>query len=149
MLWLFIGIAFALIGLDQWTKGLAVAALKSKPAITLIPGVLELTYVENKGVAFGMLDRFSKAPAAIAAVFFLALLIGCVVERDKLTGVLPFLIAFILSGAVGNLIDRIRLGYVVDFIYLRLIRFPVFNVADCCVVAGTVGLGLWIWMKKE
>ena len=55
----------------------------------------------------------------------------------------------LFSGAVGNLIDRILRGCVVDFIYVKLIRFPVFNVADCCVVLGAFGLGVWMWMKEE
>ena len=135
--------------LDQWSKHLAAASLKGKPPISLIPGFLELTYVENTGVAFGMLHRTSIFPLILGIILLCALLGFCVHLRKILDRISVCFLSLLLSGAVGNLVDRIRLGFVVDFIYIRLIRFPVFNIADCCVVLGTFGLGFWLWTKGD
>ena len=123
-----------LIWLDQWTKVLAVKHLKDAPAIELIPGVFELAYVENRGAAFGMMQNqqtFFLIMTAIVLVGIVWLYIRMPFERRYL----PLRACFtaFVAGAVGNLIDRLNLGYVVDFFYFRLIDFPVFNVADCYV----------------
>ena len=117
-------IIFAGVLLDQWTKHLAVVYLKGQEAVSLIPGVLELKYLENRGAAFGILQG--------GKVIFL------IITPIVLLFVLHILLDCIAVGAVGNLIDRIRLDYVVDFVYIRLIDFPIFNVADMFVSIATV-----------
>ncbi|MBD5488117.1 MAG: signal peptidase II [Lachnospiraceae bacterium] len=131
----------ALIALDQYTKYLAVIHLKDKPAYNIINGVLELNYLENKGAAFGMLQN-QKAFFIFVAVVTLSV-IGYVlfkVPDRKKYGILHLLLSLIAAGAIGNMIDRIRFDYVVDFIYFVLINFPIFNVADIYVTVSTIVL---------
>lgn len=128
-----------LIIIDQITKYLAVIHLKDKPAFNIINGVLELNYLENKGAAFGMLQN--------QKIFFVfvAIIILCVIayilyktpDTQKYT-IMHILLTLIAAGAIGNMIDRIRLDYVVDFIYFVLINFPIFNVADIYVTVATI-----------
>ena len=131
----------AVVAADQLTKYLAWKNLKlsGRSSISLIPGVLELRYLENRGAAFGMLQN--RAPLfvifALAVICFTGyyymkspegrhyrLFRGCMV--------------FLAAGAAGNLVDRLFRGYVIDFIYFVLIDFPVFNVADICVSLSVV-----------
>ncbi|MDE7132309.1 MAG: signal peptidase II [Lachnospiraceae bacterium] len=141
----------ALIALDQYTKYLAVIHLKDKPAYNIINGVLELNYLENKGAAFGMLQN-QKAFFIFVAVVTLGV-IGYVlfkVPDRKKYGILHLLLSLIAAGAIGNMIDRIRFDYVVDFIYFVLINFPIFNVADIYVTVSTVVLVfLLLFVYKE
>ena len=132
-------IAALLIWLDQWTKLLAVRHLKEASAVELIPGVFELTYVENHGAAFGMLQN--------QQIFFLIMTVIVLIGVAWLYLRMPFerrylplracFTAFV-AGAIGNMIDRLYSGYVVDFFYFRLIDFPVFNVADCYVTITVI-----------
>ena len=131
----------ALVGLDQYTKYLAVIHLKDKPAYSIVSGILELNYLENKGAAFGMLQN-QKAFFIFVAVVILGV-IGYVLLKtpdSKKYRLLHLLLSLIAAGAIGNMIDRIRLNYVVDFIYFVLINFPNFNVADMYVTVSTVAL---------
>ena len=136
---------------DQFTKSLAVAHLKDKPAFNIISGVLELNYLENKGAAFGMLQN-QKAFFIFVAVVILSV-IGYVLYKmpdEKKYRLLHVLLSLIAAGAIGNMIDRIRLDYVVDFIYFVLINFPIFNVADIYVSVSTVALViLLLFVYKE
>lgn len=141
----------ALVALDQYTKYLAVIHLKDKPAFSIINGVLELNYLENKGAAFGMLQN-QKVFFIFVAVVILSV-IGYVlfkVPDNKKYRILHLLLSLIAAGAIGNMIDRIRLDYVVDFIYFVLINFPIFNVADIYVTVSTVALVvLLLFFYKE
>lgn len=152
-LWIFLdllGIS-ALVALDQYTKYLAVIHLKDKPAYIIINGVLELNYLENKGAAFGMLQN-QKAFFIFVAVVILGV-IGYVLLKtpdQKKYRILHVLLSLIAAGAIGNMIDRIRLNYVVDFIYFVLINFPIFNVADIYVTVSTAALViLLLFVYKE
>ncbi|WWR14582.1 signal peptidase II [Lachnospiraceae bacterium JLR.KK008] len=142
---------FLLIMADQLTKYIAVVHLKDKPAISIIPDVLELSYLENRGAAFGMLQN-QKIFFVFVAVIILAV-IGYVLFKmpeKKKYAALHVLLVLIASGAVGNLIDRLRLDYVVDFISFVLIHFPIFNVADIYVtVATTILVLLLLFYYKE
>lgn len=135
----------ALVGLDQWTKFLAVKHLRGQSPFVLIDGVFELTYLENRGAAFGMLQGQQLFFFLIAAVVVIAA-VYCVFRMPGGRKYLPlyFCAIAVTAGAVGNMIDRIAQGYVVDFFYFRLIRFPVFNVADCYVTVGAAMLILLI-----
>ena len=125
--------------LDQITKYFAVLYLKGQEAVSLIPGVLELRYLENRGAAFGILQGGKVIFLIISPIVLL--LAAYVLFRMPAGGkyrVLHFLLDCIIIGAIGNMIDRIRLDYVVDFIYISLIDFPIFNVADVFVSIATV-----------
>ena len=135
----------AIAAADQLTKHWAVSALMGKPAITLIPGALELTYVENTGMAFGLLEDgtiFFYIMTAIALAVILYFVFRIPFEKRFLP--LFILLSFIAGGAVGNLIDRVLRKYVVDFIYISLIRFPVFNVADIFVSLSCIVLVVFL-----
>ena len=134
-----------LVGLDQWTKGLASAYLKGHSPLVLIRGVFELYYSENRGAAFGMLQEkqlffFLIAVLVLAGVLYMLWRM----PDGKHYRPLAVCLMLIASGAVGNMIDRITQSYVVDFLYFSLINFPIFNVADCYVTCSAVGLVLLI-----
>ena len=128
----------ALILLDLQTKAAAVRALHGKPPIILINGVLELLYVQNTGAAFSLLEnaQWLFILIAVAAVLLISVFL-IRLPKTKRYQPLHILLTFISAGAVGNLIDRIQLGYVRDFIYFSIIDFPVFNVADIYVTVST------------
>jgi signal peptidase II len=136
--------------LDQYTKYLASAYLMNEP-LTLIEGVFELRYLENRGAAFGLLQN--------QQVFFLIVGSGAILVITYLFVRMPHNKHFlplrlcmisIVAGAIGNMIDRIRLNYVVDFLYFELIDFPIFNVADIYAsVATCVLMGLFLFYYKE
>ena len=140
-----------LIALDQYTKQWAKVSLKDKPAYNLINGILELNYLENQGAAFGML------PNQKVFFIFVAVVILCVVgyvlikvpDHKKYT-ILHFLFSLIVAGSIGNMIDRVRYDYVVDFIYFVRLNFPIFNVADVyATVSAFILLFMLLFVYKE
>jgi len=136
---------FLLIFLDQLTKYLAKAALDGKQAFSIIDGWLEFNYLQNTGAAFGMLKN-QKILFLLIAILFLAVVSYVLIKApaEKKYNKLHILLILISAGAVGNMIDRIRLEYVVDFIYVKIINFPIFNVADIYVTCSTIILILVI-----
>lgn len=130
-----------LLVIDQFTKYLAVERLQGKPAFVLIDEVLELDYLENRGAAFGMLQNQKFFLVAVGVVFLLVIswLLWKLPDHKKYLP-LHFLAVMIMAGGLGNMIDRIRLDYVVDFISFVLINYPIFNVADIFVVVATIGV---------
>lgn len=134
-------IAALLLGLDQFTKYLAVGNLKGQPAYVLIEGVLELQYLENRGSAFGMLQN-QKFFILFVGIVFLAVILfflGKLPETRQFVKV-HVLLSVIIAGGAGNMIDRFRFDYVVDFISFVLINYPIFNVADIYIVVATISL---------
>ena len=129
------------IFVDQWTKWLAVAHLKDKTAIELIKNVFELHYLENKGAAFGIMQN-QQAFFLISGVFILVATayIYQKMPQTKRFLLLRICLILIVSGAIGNMIDRLRFQYVIDFLYFKLIDFPIFNVADIYVTVSAIGL---------
>ena len=128
-----------LVALDQFTKMMAVAVLKDQPPVVLIDDVLELRYLENRGAAFGILQNQKIVFLIVTVIISLAIIYVLCKLPEREFRALNVVLVFVLSGAIGNLIDRLRLDYVVDFIYFKLIDFPVFNLADiyvsvCCVI---------------
>lgn len=124
--------------LDQLTKYLAVIHLKGKPSIPIIKDILVLQYLENKGAAFGMLQN-QKIFFLFVEVLIL-LVIAFVLFRipaHKRYTWMNIVLVFVASGAIGNMIDRVAQDYVVDFIYIALIDFPIFNLADIYVTWAT------------
>lgn len=141
-----------LVGFDQYTKLLAARNLMDKEPFVLIKGVFELQYLENRGMAFGMLQN-----QRVFFVIMTALIFAVVVYLYRLTPgtrrYLPLRICtvFVTAGAVGNFIDRLLRGYVVDFFYFSLIDFPIFNVADIYVTVSFAVLVflLFFYYKDE
>ena len=131
-----------LIGLDQISKYWALNYLQEMGSIPIIQNVFHLTYVENRGAAFGMFQNnqiIFVIVAMIASIFGLYYL-----HTKKMNFIGKFGIILIISGAIGNLIDRVRLGFVVDYFDFRIIWEYVFNVADVFVVVGTIMLCIYI-----
>ncbi len=123
---------------DQLTKYIAVLKLKDGPAFSIIDGILEFNYLENRGAAFGMLQNQKVFFVFVAAIFLCVIIYVLVKAPDeKKYTRLHVLLVMIAGGAIGNMIDRLRLDYVVDFIYIVLINFPIFNVADMYVTFST------------
>lgn len=145
--------AVILIFLDQWTKHLAVTHLKGQPALVLIDGVFELLYSENRGAAFSILQGkqgFLFLITLAVLVFVLYALAKMPVTRRYLP--LTICLNLLLAGAVGNMIDRVTNGFVVDFLYFSLIDFPIFNVADIYVTTAAAAffiLMLWFYKEEE
>lgn len=144
---LFAGLVFILplVYIDQWTKVLAETMLKNKADITLISGVLQLHYLENTGAAFSILEN-QMIFFYIITILLCGLMLWLYLSLpyDRKYRVLHILLVFLIAGALGNFCDRIRYGYVVDFIYFSLIHFPVFNVADIYVTCSVFVLFILI-----
>ena len=131
-----------LIGLDQLSKYWALNYLQEIGSIPIIQNVFHLTYVENRGAAFGMFQNnqiIFVIVAIVASIFGLYYL-----HTKKMNLIGKFGIVLIISGAIGNLIDRVRLGFVVDYFDFRIVWEYVFNVADVFVVVGTLMLCIYI-----
>lgn len=134
---IYVLIIAACAALDQIVKALAVHFLAPITTVPIIPQVFHLTYIENTGAAFSILAGRSVLLIVLTSAL-IAVLIWMLVGLPKTKAYLTLNTAFslVIGGAIGNLIDRIRLGYVVDFFDFRLIGFAIFNVADCFVVVG-------------
>lgn len=126
-----------LLMLDQITKYLAVIHLKDSSSLILIPDVFQLHYLENQGAAFGLMQG-QKLWFVISTLLMLMLMVLVYfrIPMDKKYRWLRFILVLLTAGALGNLIDRLRLNYVIDFFYFEPINFPIFNVADIYVTVG-------------
>lgn len=159
----YIAFVIVLTIVDQITKLLAVDKLKDSDSYVIWDGVFELSYVENRGAAFGMQEGKIAMFILITSILVPVLLFG-IYKIDKIIKLkgdsinkkgfffLQLDLALLIAGAIGNLIDRIANGYVIDFLYFKLIDFPVFNIADCYVTISTIALiliGFFILSEKE
>jgi signal peptidase II len=135
-------IAAAIVIFDQVTKAMVKARLPLHESVTVIPGFFDLTHVRNTGAAFGMLNDldFAYKPAlmVIVALVALAAVASYALTLPASQRVARYGLALILGGAIGNLIDRATMGYVVDFVdvYWRGVHFWAFNVADSAITVG-------------
>ena len=125
------------IAADQITKAWAVSALTGIDTMPLIQDVLHVTYVENRGAAFGMLADQRWVFMVLSVVGIAALFAWMSIDKT-ISRPMKSILAMIIGGGIGNMIDRVMLGYVVDFIDCRFIDFYVFNVADSFVTVGCV-----------
>lgn len=137
MIWGGIGLLLLLF-LDQLTKYLAYTILKPNGSVVLLPGIFELHYLENQGAAFGMMENMQWIFILFALLISAAaiwLYFHIPMERKFIP--MQILCITLTAGAIGNMIDRILHGYVIDFLYFSLINFPIFNVADIYVCVST------------
>lgn len=141
LFWILITVGVVI--LDQFTKWLAVEYLIPIGTVPIIKDALHLTYVENPGAAFGMMQNSRWIFLLVSTVAIIAIIIYLIkfATKNKLA---LLSLAFILGGGIGNMIDRVALGYVVDFIDFRLINFAVFNVADSFVCVGAALLIIYV-----
>ena len=136
--------------LDQWTKALTLANIPLYGEVPVIDGLFHFTYVQNTGAAFSSFEGQQWLFALVFALFTA----GIIWEYFKKSmGFLPFerwCMVAIWAGGLGNMIDRVRLGYVVDMIRTEFMDFPVFNVADCFITCGCIALVVsLIFFNKE
>jgi signal peptidase II len=131
-----LGIAAGVLIVDQLTKWLVAARFQPGESLPVLPPILHLTYVQNTGAAFGLF-KGQQAAFIVIALVVIGWVAAELLRKRAMALTLLWGCALILGGAVGNLIDRLRLGYVIDFIDLRV--WPVFNVGDSAI---TIGVGL-------
>ncbi len=128
-----------LFAADYISKSAAVNNLKGTEGIPVIKGVFSLSYLENHGAAFGMLQNRRMLLLIMTAVILIALIIFFIkLPNTRKYMPLSIITVVIAAGAIGNMYDRIVNGYVIDFLYFELIDFPVFNLADCYVVISAI-----------
>lgn len=140
-----------MIGLDQLTKWWAYTHLQPQGSISLLP-FFRLTYLENRGAAFGIMYGFTWL-LSVATIGILLFLIYYYLKQPKGKPYTYLKVCLVLMGAggAGNLIDRLFRGFVIDFFHVILgsYHFPVFNVADIFVVMGTIGFAVLTLFVKE
>lgn len=140
-----------LIFIDQITKYLAIRYLKGRRPVVLIKDFFQFAYVENKGAAFGILEHKREFFIIITLVIIVFLTLYLVKHINDMNnfGIISF--SLLIGGSAGNLFDRIRLGYVVDFISFKFFnqyKFPVFNMADIFIVCSTILIVFLVMFDK-
>jgi signal peptidase II len=148
------GLALAVLALDQWSKSWAATRLRTGPDVDVIPGLLRFTYAENPGIAFSFLNSGAQTTRwGLAAFSSLAALVvvGFALRTPAFAWRLQATFAFLFAGIVGNLIDRVQTGRVIDFIdaYVNTHHWPTFNVADSAITVGAVFLALELFRHEE
>ncbi len=132
-----------IIAFDQITKYFTLINLKPIGTFPIIENIVHLTYAENTGAAFSILEG-KLWFFLITTTLIVAFIIYALKKYGDINIMFRTSLIFIVGGALGNLIDRIRLGFVVDMIDFRVINYAIFNVADCFVVVGTIILGIYL-----
>ncbi len=144
----FFVINIILITIDQIFKYYILINKENLPN-NIINGVLNFTYCENRGIAFGIGQGGAKIFALITLLIIIVALIYIAFKFNKLKGLTVFGIALVISGGIGNLIDRLFRGYVIDYIdFSEIVDFPIFNFADICIVVGVIIIGI-SYLKNE
>ena len=151
---------FVLVLIDQVSKTMAIKNLKNNDSITVIKGFFSLTYVENKGAAWGVLSGRISILVIVTIILIPLFIFGMIklyknkelldISKLKAVSILHIDIILLLSGAIGNIIDRIVNGYVVDLFQFTFIDFPVFNVADCYITIGAaIFIIIYLFILKD
>ncbi len=143
-------ISILLVVIDQTSKYFAITHLKPIGSIELIKGIFNLTYAINTGAAFSILSgkQVFLILVTTAITAFLMYYLFKAIKENK-SRILKVSLSLIIGGALGNLIDRIRLNYVIDYFDFALINYPIFNLADVFVVCGTILLAYGILFRKD
>lgn len=137
-------IIIPLLALDQVTKYFARKLLSDK-SVPVIEGVLEFEYLENRGAVWGSMQNQLALLITVTIILSVVLLVFYFkMPENRKNAPLLYLVPIILAGAVGNFIDRVVYNYVIDFIYFKIINFPIFNVADIYVTCSTIILAILI-----
>ena len=141
--------AAGIVAVDQYTKYLVVANIPLHGHMDFMPGFLGLTYVRNTGAAWSSFEGMIWLFALVFVVLTVALVWEFSKKRLPFTTLERWCIAAIYGGGLGNMIDRLRLGYVVDMIETEFIQFPVFNVADCFITCGSILLMIHLFLLNK
>ena len=132
--------AAGIVAADQFTKYLTVANIALGEKVPFIPGLIRFTYVQNTGAAFSSFEGQQWLFALIFIVFTALILWEYRKKSMPFSAFERWCIAAIYGGGLGNMIDRVRMGYVVDMIETEFMEFPVFNVADCFITCGCIAM---------
>ena len=141
-------ISALLVGFDQWSKYLTVQNISLGETKEFIPGFLSLTHLRNTGAAWSLLEGkmiFFYVITGIVSVVIIYLLI----KNYKKSVWYSVGLSFVLAGAIGNFIDRVRLGYVVDMLQTDFMNFPIFNVADSTLVVGVICIFIYLILDEK
>ena len=130
--------AVGVVALDQFTKYLTVANIPLHEQVEAIPGLFHWAYEQNTGAAFSAFQGAQWLFALIFAAFTVGVIWEFSKKRWPFTDLERWLVVAVYAGGLGNMIDRLRFGYVVDMIAVEFIDFPVFNVADCFITCGCI-----------
>ena len=147
-------LAAALVALDQAVKLLVRANIPLGGSAPLLPGVMDLTYVQNTGAAFSLFEGRTWILAVLSLAVTVLLVLALAKKRPFRHPFGRTTLAVVLAGAAGNLIDRVFMGFVTDMFRTLFVNFAVFNVADICVVLGGIALCVYVvffyekWEKK-
>lgn len=139
-------IVAALVGIDQLIKYFVVIYLKPVSSVEVIKGILNFTYVENTGAAFGSFATHTAVLTAVSVVL-LGITVYFLATNKTKSRFIDACLILMISGGIGNIIDRIRLHYVVDFIEPVFVNFAVFNFADCLVTVGAFALIIYLFVQ--
>ena len=136
--------ALIVVLIDQISKYLVRINFELNQSIPIINNIFHLTYTTNSGAGFGILQqqKFLLTLISIIVIGFIFYYLPRIKEKEKL---LQVLVGFILGGTIGNLIDRVAYGFVIDFLDFRI--WPIFNFADSFVTVGVLGLIIYFWKK--
>ncbi|MBR2744549.1 MAG: signal peptidase II [Clostridia bacterium] len=138
-----------LLVIDQITKAIIVSNKESFPK-EVIRGVLDFTYCENRGIAFGFASGHVRLFSIVTLIILAIIVIAVFKKFDKLSKLQSVGIAMLISGGIGNFIDRAFRSYVVDFIdFGKIINFPIFNIADIYVVCGVIIIGISFFIDNR
>lgn len=148
MLIVYFIISAFLIGLDQWTKYLTVTHLSLGEEQVVMPGIFSFTYVQNTGAAWSILEGQMWFFYGITFIS-VTLVIYLLIKHVRGNRWFVYGLVLILAGALGNFIDRVRLGYVVDMFMTTFVRFPIFNVADALMVIGVICIFIYMILEEK
>lgn len=136
-----------LVVIDQTVKYITVQNIGLNQVHEFIPSILSFTNLRNNGAAWSILSGQQWLFTIITIIALVV--IGYFLWHFRASKMYGFSIAFILAGTIGNFIDRIRLGYVVDMFQLDFINFPIFNIADSCLTIGVIWLIITVWLEGD
>ena len=141
MLFLFLSLfAAGIVAVDQFTKYLVVANIPLHGDVPFLPGILQLTYAQNTGGAWSMFEGKLWLFVGVFVILTAMILFEYFKKPMGFSKFERWCIAAIYGGGLGNMVDRLRLGYVVDMLETEFIDFPIFNVADCFITCGCIAL---------
>ncbi|MGT2895819.1 signal peptidase II [Streptococcus entericus] len=140
-------LALVLVGLDQWSKLWVVANIGLGDIKPFLPPIFSLTYVQNSGAAFSILQDQQWFFTVVTLVFLTGAIIYFVKSKNHWLSLLP--LTLMMAGGVGNFIDRLRLGYVIDMVHLDFMDFAIFNVADSYLTVGVALMFVALWWEER
>ncbi len=148
MLWLPVLMGVTTFAADRLSKLWISANMALGQSIPVIQNIFHITYKTNDGAAFSILS--GKVPfLIIATLLIIGALVALIIVKKPKSKIFGIAVSLIISGAVGNLVDRIALGHVVDFLDARFIDFPIFNIADSCVVIGAALFCIYVFRSTD